>query len=428
MAEKKDAIFFAHSFDKDPPSWSKMSDGEVAAWFENILKKRWRVLSGKSTQARPIGEKVAEAVDESRAIVAVFTRKHQIGTSGEQFSPSPWVLCECAYALGRFKYAPHIVAGFREKGVDPESLALLTIGGMEFPEFERDRLDIFKNALQTYLNDLEKRIRAGATGQMPLAAMTLPHVQVDLQKIFLIYRNGFGTVQNVTEVVIKDPERFLHEHQGRIKHHIWTHRGDFPALSTMQMTPVHRRKQAPFFHAILDYHRNKLMGTALQIQEETNTGRDIAFSVGFVDTDGEPLKLKVNDTLRYQYAWGLPNMFPTVEEELPPVEGATVDAATYCLAEVEANRGSIERLQLDLRFEREARGGERRELFSKSPFFSVGRGFAPAPDWTEPRPVPALKGAPEEYDMWYEIYRLELRDFDSRVRIAWRPSSRKYQE
>lgn len=427
MTEKKEAIFFAHSFDKEIPNWSTIADSDVSMWFENLLKKRWRVLSGRSTQARPIGEKIAEAVDESRAIVALFTRKHQLDSAGSRFVPSPWVLCECAYALGRFKYAPHIVAGFREKGVDPESLALLTIGGMEFPEFDRDHLDDFRNTLQSYLNDLERRIRAGGPGQIALP-MALPYAQVDLHKIFLIYRNGYATVQNITQIVIKDPDRFAHEHQGRIKHHIWTPRGSFPSLTDMQAVPVHRRKQEAFFHAILDSHRNKPMSTALDIHEEQHSDGLIGFTVGFLDADDEPLKLKANDTIRYQYAWGLPGMFASVEDELEPVQGAAVDAQAYCLADAEANHGSIERLQIDLRFEREARGGEKKELFSKSPFFSIGRGFGPQPEWTEPRAVSPLRGEPEEYDMWYEIYRLDLPNFDSRVRIAWRPSSKKHQE
>jgi hypothetical protein len=426
MPDKKEAIFLAHSFDKESPPWSKVSDFEVSEWFENHLKKRWRVLSGKANQARPIGDKFAEAVDQARAIVAVFTRKHQLDSAPARFLPSPWVLCECAYALGRMKYTPNIVAGFREKGVDPETLALLTVGGMEFPEFERERLDDFKNTLQGYLNDLEGRIRAGSPGQIALP-IALPYAQVDLHKIFLIYRNGYVTVQNVTEVVIKNPERFAHEHQSRIKHHIWSPRGSFPSLSELQAVPVHRRKEEAFFHGILDYHRNEAMNTALIISEEDHSGDRITFTVEFADPDGRPLRLKTNDTIRYQYAWGLPGMFATTEDQLRPTQGPIVDAETYCLAEAEANHGSIERLQLDLRFEREARGGEKKELFSKSPFFSIGRGFG-RPEWTEARSLPPLKGGPEEFDMWYEVYRLDLPKFDSRVRIAWRPSSKKHQE
>ncbi|HXM46837.1 MAG TPA: hypothetical protein VN956_03140 [Pyrinomonadaceae bacterium] len=426
MTEKKDAIFLAHSFDKVPPPWSSVSDHVVSTWFENILKKRWRVLSGKSSQARPIGEKVADAVNESRAIVAVFTRKHQLDPEGSRFVPSPWVLCECAYALGRSRSTPNIVAGFREKGVDPESLALLTIGGMEYPEFDRDHLDDFKNTLQGYLNDLEGRIRAGNPGQIALP-IALPYAQVDLHKIFLIYRNGYVTVQNITEIVIKDPHRFSQEYQSKIKHHIWTPSGTFPPLTAMQAVPVHRRKEEPFFHAILDYHGRKGINTALSIHEDQHFGDRISFAVGFLDDEGEPLNLKANDTIRYQYAWGLPEVFPTTEEQLEPIHGNIVDAATYCIADAEANHGPIDLFQLDLRFEREARGGEQKNLFSKSPFFSIGRGFG-QPEWSEPRSVSPLKGEPEEYDMWYEIYRLELPKFDSRVRIAWRPSSKKRQE
>jgi hypothetical protein len=297
---------------------------------------------------------------------------------------------------------------------------------MEFPEFDRDRLDDFKNTFQGYLNDLEGRIRAGTPGQLPLP-VDLPYAQVELHKIFLIYRNGYVTVQNITQIVIKDSERFSQEHQAKIKHEIWTPHGTFPPLLEMQAAPVHRRKQEPLFHAILDYHRGKPMHTPLRVEEVLHSGDSISFTVGFLDADGEPLKLKAHDTIRYQYAWGLPDMLPTEEEQLLPIQGAAVDERTYCVAHVEANHGLIERLLLDLRFEREARGGEKKELFSKSPFFSIGRGFARQPDWTEPRDVQPLKGVPEEYDMWYEIYRLDLRDFNSRVRVAWRPSSKKHQ-
>jgi hypothetical protein len=169
------------------------------------------------------------------------------------------------------------------------------------------------------------------------------------------------------------------------------------------------------------------MNTPLILEEESHNGDRISFSVGFSHADGRPLKLKANDTIRYQYAWGLPGMFATTEEQLQPVSGATVDTDTYCIADAQANHGTIERLRLDLRFEREARGGETRDLFSKSPFSSIGRGFD-QPEWTEPSSVLPARGEPEEYDMWYEIYRLEITKFDSRVRIAWRPSSKKHQE
>ncbi len=424
MARKKDAVFLAHTFDDCPPSGSSVSDVEVAAWFEKLLKKKWRVLSGKTKQARPIGDKVADAVDDSRAIVGVFTRRFPMDEMGDRFVASPWVLCECAYALGRFRYAPYIVAGFREKGVDPDSLAMLTVGGMEFPEFDRDNLEASKPEVLAYLNDLEARIHAGGLGQLPLP-ITLPYAQVRLEKIHLVYRNGYGTIQNITEMVIRDPERFLNEHQGSIRHRIRTYRGKLPPLMEMLETPVHQRKTAPFFHGILDYHRSKSMGTPLQVMPVEESTTDVAFAVGFVDEAGAPLRLKANDTVRYQYAWGLPGMFPAIEEDLAEVVRGQVDSDTYCLAEVTANHGRIEKVQLDIRFEREATGGRRREILSKSPFWQIGRGYEPNPVWSEPRPVPQVRGEQEEYDMWYEIFRLGLVDFDGRVRIAWRPASQK---
>ena len=422
----KESIFFAHSFEKETLPGSVIGDLEVAAWFQDLLEKRWKVLSGKSAQARPITEKVEEALEDSKAIVGLFTRRHRLEGVEEKYIPSPWLLCECAYALGRHKYQDlHTVAGFRERGVDVNSLGMLAANGMEFPEFDRNHLDQDKGRFNNYLDDLEERIRFGPPGQHSIEPQT--YIQVAVQKIFLIYRNGYGTVQNIVDIVIKDADRFMRENEGEIHHRIWTHVGAVPPLAEMLRVPVHKRKNEAFFQGILDTHRNKRIETYLDIAEEKRGGSSCKFAVKFLDTLGQPLKVKANDTLRYQYAWGLPNMFPLNEEELQPVTGNTVSASTYCLAEIDSNHGKIEHVKVELRFEREARSGQRRDLFSKSPFFRTGRGFANDPEWSAPRAATVVTGNPDEYDMWYERYCVELKSFEGRLCIAWRPSSKRHQ-
>jgi hypothetical protein len=426
MSRKKDAVFFAHSFDKETHPWSKIPDAQVAAWFEELLSKRWRVLSGKLAEARSIGEKVTDAVDDSKAIVALFTRRHKVESGSETYLPSPWLLCECSYALGRFKYQEsHTVAGFREKGVEPSSLAMLSIGGMEFPEFDREQLERDRPIFNQYLDHLERRILTGPSGQGSLDPDS--YVQTALHKIFLIYRNGFGTVHSVVDIVIKDADRFMVEHQGKIHHRLWTHYGKIPNLAEMLKVPVHMRKNQAFFHGMLDTHRNRRIETSLDITETGRKSSTAKFSIRFMDANQQPLKVKANDTLRYQYAWGIPGMFPVNEEDLPEVVGDIVDNKTYCLAELDANHGKIDRVKLELRFEREARDGQRRDLFSKSPFVRTGRGPINDTDWGQPRPSAAIVGDPAEFDMWYERYAVEMKNFEKRIAIAWRPSSKKYQ-
>jgi hypothetical protein len=425
MQAQKDAIFFAHSFEKETTPWSKVTDSEVVAWFEKLLAKRWRVVSGKGPEARAIQDKVFDAVNDTRALVSLFTRRYQVANSTTSYLTSPWLLCECALALGMFRnHDHHVVAGFREKGISLDSLGMLATG-MEYPEFDRENLERDRPIFNKYLDDLERRIKSGPTGQGSIDPDT--YAQSQLHKIYLIYRNGFGTVHNIVDIVIKDADRFTHELHGTVPHRLWTHFGSIPPLSEMLRVPVHMRKNKAFFHGILDTHKNRRVHSQLEVKEESRRGTSVRFSIRFQEPDGQPLRVKVNDTLRYQYAWGLPQMFPVNEEELPDISGDLITSKTYCLAELDANYGSIDRARLELRFEREARDGHESQLFSKSPFVRFGRGPAGDTDWGQPRQVKILSGDPDEFDMWYERYVVEAKEFGKRVAVAWRPSSSKHQ-
>lgn len=424
MTNSKDTVFFAHSMQKDPPSWSSVSDADVVSFFEKLLKKRWQVISGKVAEARAIDDKVADAVSDSKAIISLFTRRHKVEDGPDSYLTSPWLLCECAFALGLFRHHDlHVVAGFREKGIEPSTLGMISVGGMEFPEFDRDYLERDKLKFMHYLDDLEKRIKSGPSGQSVIDFDT--YKQVSLNKIYLVYRNGFGTIQNIVDIVIKDADEFMRE--GKIYHRIWTHFGEIPPLSQMLRVPVHKRKNDAFFHGILDTHRGKRLQTHLDITEENHTDSSCTFSVRFLDENRQPLKVKVNDTIQYQYAWGLPEMFPVNEEDLPSIVGDKIDYKTYCLAELDANHGKIERARLEVRFEREARDGQTRELFSKSPIVRIGRGPLKDTVWGEPYPAKIQTGEPDEFNMWYERYVVFQREFFKRISVAWRPSSKRYQ-
>lgn len=425
--DKKIPIFLSYSFDKTPPEWSTKSDVDIAKWFETLLKNNgFYVLSGLKAESRPILDKVFEALDQSRAVIALFTGKYQISSMPLKMLPSQWVLCECAYAQGRFRDSDYIVAGFREKGVSPSNLASITEKGMEIPEFERGNLDRDKDRFVEYLNDLKQRILYGPTKQKSLIKTDLPFVQTRLHKIMIIYRNGYCTTQNINELSIRDPEEFSSEYKGHIHHHMWNCRRDFPQLETMMQNAIHRRKVDPFFYSITNKKGNKRLNTPLRVEVERHDNKDIYFRTTFLDEKGEPLTYKYHDTIKYQYAWGLPGMYPIQEEELTALKGEEIDGDTYCIAEAEASRGAIDDFTFELRFERQSRGDERGELFSKNPIYQVGRATGTRVIWTTPRTVDKGIDVAYELDMWYEIYRLHFEKFDGRVRICWRPSSQKY--
>ncbi len=426
MATTKDTVFFAHSFEKEPIQGSHISDHEVAVWFEKLLKKKWTVISGKVAEARPIDEKVTEAVNNSKALIAIFTRRHKIADNNDSYLSSPWLLCECAYARGLFRHHDYIVAGFREKGIDANSLGMISAGGMEFPEFEREYLDRDKHIFINYLEDLEKRIQSGPLGQGVFDFDS--YTQNTIHKIFLIYRNGFGTVHNIVDIVIKNAEQFMTDNnEKKIYHRIWTHFGDIPDLSKMLCVPVHKRKNEAFFHGILQSHKNSRIETYLDINEEKRTDSSCKFSIRFLDPNRNILRVKANDTIRYQYAWGIPNMFPVIEEDLASINADIVDSKTYCLAELDANHGRISNAKLELRFEREVRDGRRCELFSKSPFGRLGRGQLNDTMWGNPFDLQIHTGNPDEFDMWYERYIVSQKDLDKRMSVAWRPSNQRHQ-
>jgi len=419
-------IFLSYSFEKTPPKWSPVSDIEVEEWFEKLLKSHgFKVLSGRKAESRPMLDKIFESVDQSKAIIAIFTGKFKIDTNPNRYLPSPWVLCECAYAQGRFRDAEYIIAGFREKGVAVSDLASITGKNMEIPEFEREHLDRDKDIFVGYLRDLEQRLVYGTSGQKTLLIPKLPYVQTKLHKIVLIYRNGYCTTQNINELSIKNSEEFNSEFSGQIHHHMWNLNKEFPPLGTMMQNAIHKRKTEPFFYAKTDYIGNKRLETPLRVEVVDHSGKEIFFKTTFLNENDQPPKFKYHDTIRYQYAWGLPNAYPVNEEELePPKE--EIDHKSYCIVEAETSRGPIEDFTLELRFERQCRGNERGELFSKNPIFQTGRITGSYTNWSTPRHAPKAINVPLELDMWYEIYQLHIEKFEGKVRVAWRPSSRKY--
>lgn len=92
------------------------------------------VASGEKPKADRISEKVKKLIDGHHVFVGVFTRRDKIARKRE-WTTSPWVVDEKAYAVGKNKRLVLI----KEEGVG-------SIGGIqgdyEFIEFSRERLEL----------------------------------------------------------------------------------------------------------------------------------------------------------------------------------------------------------------------------------------------------------------------------------------------
>ena len=413
-------VFIAHSFDKSTPEGETRTDANVADWFIRLLRNRplsFQVLTGARPVPAPIDEKVAADIADCGCVIGVFTKRHH-DHQLKRWLPSQFVLCECASAIGFYYNTNKLICGFYEKGIDPKDLALVTVSGLELVEFTRDDLEKDKNRFVDYLKRLPDLVATGAAreSQLPLFHPK-PYVQQRLYKIYTVYRNGRVTVQNLNTMLLTDAPRFLSEEERKITHEIWHRRAEIPSLDDMAATQISERTKKPFLNAILRSINQKKINTPLGVIPVRHDGTRAYFKLSFANLAECGVKLKNQDILRYQYAWGLPCAYPTNEGELAePAVKRQINEDAYCMAEVFASHALIRELVFELRFER-GHG----EFFSKSPFFQTTATFGDLPQWSLPRDMPKVEE--EDHEMWFQTYKLAERNFNGRIRVLWRPSS-----
>jgi hypothetical protein len=101
--------------------------------IETLTSIGIKVVTGEKPKAEKISEKVKKLIEEQYLFVGIFTRRDKIAHKKE-WTTSPWVLDEKAYALGRGKK----LILLKEQGVQ-------SIGGIqgdyEFIEFSRDAFE-----------------------------------------------------------------------------------------------------------------------------------------------------------------------------------------------------------------------------------------------------------------------------------------------
>jgi hypothetical protein len=411
-------VFVAHCFDKAPPAGEALGDVAVADWFVKLMRARplsYHVVTetAKSSPER-IDDKIKADIADCNCLVAIFTRRHYDEKNRKWF-PSQFVLCEASSAIGFYYNTNKVICGFYEEGIDPHDLALVTIGGLELISFKRSELEKDKTKFQDYLKRIPSIVASGFYKDGEFVQWKLPYTQQTLRKIYTVYANGNVTVQNIGQVLIADTQRFLKERQGHIQHVIWQPNAKMPSIEAMLKNPVEKRREQPFLRAILRQVNQKRFNLPLGVTPKKTAGDRASFDVAFLDDAGRQMKLKNQDIVRYQYAWGIPKAYATSKDQLAE-EAADITDAAYNQAEVTANHGLIHEMTLELRFER--REGN---LFSKSPFYQTTPSVMDPAQWSASQDMPLTQE--EDHEMWFQTYRITERNFQGRLRVLWRPTN-----
>jgi hypothetical protein len=413
-------IFVSYCFDDRRPPGEDMSDAEVGEWFVRLMKKRplgYQVSSGRQyAEPASIGDKVKALIAESHCLAAVFTKRVQDSASGH-WLPSQFVLCEAACAAGMFHDTGGIVCGFFEEGIDPHDLALVTIGGLELIPFRRSELESQKIVFIDYLKRIPGVLASGVPKPGVFTELVPPYEQKSLKKIYTIYSSGNVTVQNIVKIVIRNGDDFMNTPDAII-HDIWLPGRHIPPLSNMLDTPIDKRRDTPFLRGLLRKINNNRLNLPLDMNPAQEAGTHSFFKVRFLNKDGALLKVKNHDIILYQYAWGMPQAYARMSEDLAPTQlEPSLDA--YNAAEVVANHGIIRKLIMELRFER-----KQGNLFSKSPFYRTQPLYPSISSFGQPHVLESVEDeASEDHEMWFETYRVEHKDFQRRLQVLWRPAS-----
>jgi len=398
-----------------------MSDMEVAEWFIRLLKHTplsFIVATGSKPVPGPIDERVKASIADSDCVIAIFTKRHH-DTAADKWLPSQFVLCEAASGIGFYYNTNRLICGFYELGINPQDLALITIGGLQLLPFDRSKLNDDRSKFIEYLKKLPDRLTAGSFMDGKSLLPPESYTQQSLRKIITVYGDGGITVQNITKILINDAARFVADRHGEIEHDIWNHRGGLPLLASMIKTPIHLRRTQAFLKGICRRLNTKRIDAPLKIRLDKQDNNTASFFVSFYDQANTQLHLKDHDTIQYEYAWSLPHAFASSEEELSSVDGNAKIEDVYNHAEVKANHGVVRDMVLELRFER-----AREPLFDKSPFYQKTESFKPTPHWSKASEAPADEDE-LDHEMWYATFKLAEKNFHGRVRVLWRPASSK---
>jgi hypothetical protein len=192
-------------------------------------------------------------------------------------------------------------------------------------------------------------------------------------------------------------------------HSIWlpSDRAVFPPFQTMLETPISERLQKPMFYCRFIKLGKVPSEKPLRLESVSQRDRHIGFRVYM------PFEVKSNDLVTYNYAWSMPAVFRSFEEEFSGEED-------YDQVALRTNHGEIRDAVFRLKFEREGQHAYSPDLFSKAPFALYS--LIPTEDAlaaAEPEAVTRV-----EPESTWEIYEIRQSRLDGAVSIRWRPGSK----
>lgn len=120
------SVFIGHSFTPE----DELLVGHLRRLFDAFGVV---VRTGKKPRAGSVSEKVQKRIGDSAGFVGVFSRRERLGTKGNVWATSDWVIDEKAYAYG-----------LNKKLILIKEVGVKSIGGIqgdyEYLEFDRDNL------------------------------------------------------------------------------------------------------------------------------------------------------------------------------------------------------------------------------------------------------------------------------------------------
>lgn len=405
--DHKIRAFLASSWDKAPPPSGGPSDLEITQRILKLMKKLafFEVINQQDHQPRKVADKVSDGIDDADVVICVFTKRLHVLGPPEAYVPSPYVLTEAGYALGRYRNYEGMkrVVGFYEEGIDFAALGLYRDEGIDLEPFTRDKLDEAMPRFKEYLSQLPQVLRTGTgTGQMSL--LRPPYRQLHVKKSVRMYRSGAGITRLRCQALVLDAQSL--RSKGGIPHRIWTPRSSFPTLDTMLDGHVRNRLTEPVFTAVIVSCNHRRLNLPPTVVQNAHHGNSIEFFL----IPPESLHVRDNDIIEYQYAWSLPGAFAPVEEKMGPLP--------FDEAALTSTHGTIRHAELVVEFEREARGVNRASPFSKEPFLLVSNKVGLDGPFSEPLPFPHV-----DENIWYLTYGWSAREFHGTIKACWRPVS-----
>lgn len=401
-------VFLASSWDKTSPAPGLPSDWEITQKVLKLMKKLafFDVINQHNHQPRRVADKVSEGIDDADVVVCVFTKRLHVVGPPETYAPSPYVLTEAGYALGRYRNyeGTKRVVGFFEEGIDFSALGLYRDEGIDLEPFTRDKFDAAIPRFKEYLSQLPVVLRTGGlAGQQPLYRPA--YRQLHVKKTVRMHRSGVGITRMRCQVLILDAHRL--RERGGIPHRIWTIRSKFPPLEQMLDVQIRHRQAEAVFTAVIVSCNYRRLNVPPEVIQRSRTDTSIEFFL----VPPEGLNIRDDDIIEYQYAWSLPGSFATVEEEL--------GAVAFDEASLTTSHGPIRQAELVLEFEREARGVRRVSPFSKEPYLLISNQAGTGGSISEPLPFPHV-----DENIWYLTYAWSMREFYGTIISRWRPVSR----